>query len=1131
MVEVGILGPLVVQVDGREVAVGGPKQRALLALLVLHRNEVVSSETLVDQMWAGRPPATAAKIVHGYVSRLRKAFGDGLLETRPGGYRLCLPPDSVDVTRFERLLQRGNALLAADDPAAAATTLRECLSLWRGPPLAELRGVDTAADESDRLAELRVLALESRAEADISLGAAAGTIPELQALIREHPLRENLRGLLMVALYRTGRQADALAVYRNARATLVEELGIEPGAALRNLEAAILKQDPALAVPVAAPRPPVFDRQPPGPETPGHPTLDTPVPANAPDAAGMSSVPGPHTEHGRRPSRRRWLRWRRTAVAAAGALAAGAFIVAPVTDGGTPVTVAGALPADAVGFIGVGATAVSAPAPVSGAPSAVAVDGTAVWAVEPAADVLVRIDARTGSVTQTIAVGKDPSDVAVGGGSVWVANHDDNTVSRISPETDAVVQTIHVGAGPESVAVGSGSVWVTDSDDRSLTRIDDSAGTVSATIDTNAIGRGVAVGGGAVWVTDEATNRVVEVDPTTDAVGATATVGNGPTGIAYHDGSVWVVNALDGTVSRLDTARLAVAATISISGGASSISAAAGNVWVGAESGSMVVRIDAATGSISGSTAVGSRPVGLAATDTGVWVAAQSSGTGHRGGRLVVFGSFDSIDPSTDDSFPDPLSPVYDALIGLRYTGGSAGTELVPDLASNLPQPTAGGTSYTVELRPQIRYSDGRPVQAADFRRGLERLLRLDKTELPTFAHLVGVSTCRGASTCDLTTGVRVDGPLTITFRLSSPDPRFLEGLLDVVPIPNGTPDHDVGTIPVPGTGPYRVQSFLPARLLVLDRNPYFRVWSPVARPDGYPDEVVYRADADENDAVRQVVAGKADLVQLLDAPAALAGLAATHPMQVHPQDQQGTAFLFVNTRRAPFDDVRVRRAVNYAVDRDRLVTLNGAPARPTCQLVAPTMSGYQPYCPYTVDPDPTGRWKGPDLARAKALVDASGTKGQPVVLWTFADYAADATYLAGVLDQLGYPTSVHETADLGNYLDALNATPNVQAGMFGWFGDPLAVDMLTTVTCDFVPNPAHFCEPTIDAHISQLAALQASDPFDARSQAASIDREITDQAPWVPLFTPETIDVTSSRIGNYQSVRGDTLTDQLWVQ
>src|SRR5215216_4016795 len=256
MIEFRLLGPLEVLVDGEPAPLGPPQQRALLALLLLNANEVVSRDRLVDDLWGEQPPATATKLVQVYVSRLRKALepdrarGDTgrTLVTRPPGYLLAVADDQLDLRRFERLRDTAREELGAGNPADAAQKLREALDQWRGPPLGDL-AYKAFSQEIARLDELRLGALEERLDADLELGRHADLIAELESLVNEHPLRERLRGQLMRALYRSGRQAEALAAYREGRRVLVEELGLEPSPELRALERAILQQDQSLAPP------------------------------------------------------------------------------------------------------------------------------------------------------------------------------------------------------------------------------------------------------------------------------------------------------------------------------------------------------------------------------------------------------------------------------------------------------------------------------------------------------------------------------------------------------------------------------------------------------------------------------------------------------------------------------------------------------------------------------------------------------------------------------------------------------------------------------------------------------------------------------------------------------------------
>src|SRR5215207_3565235 len=248
-----ILGPLEVSDDGGEVSLGGDKPRALLVLLLLHPNEVVSADRLIDELWGEHPPERAAAALRVNVSRLRKALPQDVLATRAPGYVIRVEPEELDLHRFERLVDEGRSLLARGLPADASERLHDALSLWRGPALADFAYESFAQTAIARLEEIRLAAVELRIDADLALGRHDELVAELEALVAEHPLREQLRRYLMTALYRSGRQAEALDAYQDARRALVDELGIEPSPALRELERAILQQDPSLDVALAAP--------------------------------------------------------------------------------------------------------------------------------------------------------------------------------------------------------------------------------------------------------------------------------------------------------------------------------------------------------------------------------------------------------------------------------------------------------------------------------------------------------------------------------------------------------------------------------------------------------------------------------------------------------------------------------------------------------------------------------------------------------------------------------------------------------------------------------------------------------------------------------------------------------------
>jgi DNA-binding SARP family transcriptional activator len=263
--EFRLLGPLEAVVDGTPVRLQAEKPRALLALLLLNRNRVVPTERLVDELWGEEPPARATKALQVYVSQLRKALGPERLVTRPPGYELRVDEGELDVARFESLVAAAREQLSAGNAKAAVQGLREALELWRGPALREFRAEPFAELAAARLEDQRLAAVEDRLQAELDSGEAPRAVPELEELVAAEPLRERPRELLMLALYRAGRQADALDLYRRTRDLFVNELGIEPGPGLRELEQAVLRQDTALRAPPRRPRQPAPE---PGAEPP-----------------------------------------------------------------------------------------------------------------------------------------------------------------------------------------------------------------------------------------------------------------------------------------------------------------------------------------------------------------------------------------------------------------------------------------------------------------------------------------------------------------------------------------------------------------------------------------------------------------------------------------------------------------------------------------------------------------------------------------------------------------------------------------------------------------------------------------------------------------------------------------------
>ena len=442
-------------------------------------------------MWGERAPETAHAILQGYVSGLRRTLGAELIVTRSPGYVLQANPGCIDLNRFDALVRAGKEALAAGDASSAANHFAEGISLWRGEPLEDLDSVSFLETERARLHELRLGALEERFEAELALGHHAEVIPDLQRLVREEPLRERLRGQLMLALYRSGRQAEALDVYRQGRQLLAGELGLEPGEPLRRLERAILEQDPALGhvVRMATPAPPV------------EPTERRPVPRGEHESATIRT-------EARGTRRRLWVAIVATCAIGGAAVAFGLALTGGRSD--VPVV------PNSVAVIDVNSNRLVDDVPLGQRPVAIASGLGGIWVCQEGG-VVARIDPTARRVVKRIDVGTDCHDVAVGFGSVWVAGGDDGTVVRIDPALNEGEDVVAAAGNAGSVtpvlwvATGARRVWATRGD--LLLRIDP-AGKHPVRTTPIPPAAGLAAGRATAWVvTEPDDNRLLRFDP------------------------------------------------------------------------------------------------------------------------------------------------------------------------------------------------------------------------------------------------------------------------------------------------------------------------------------------------------------------------------------------------------------------------------------------------------------------------------------------------------------------------------------------------------------------------------------------------------------------------------------------
>ena len=634
-----ILGPLEVHAAGGPVAMTA-RQRAIVAVLLLRRGTPTSAERLVDELWGDAAPATAIKSVQVRIAELRRVLPPGTLMSGPRGYLLA--PLDVDADRFE-------ALLADGDPGAA-------LALWRGEVL---DGIDTPAarEEAQRLESLRLIALERRADAELAAGRAAELVPGLERMLREHPLRERPRAQLMLALYRAGRQADALAAYREGRARM-DALGLVPGRELRDLEVAILRQDPALDRPTPAPR----DAQ----------------------------------------------RTRRTTVAAvvlaAAFVAASLALIHPGGGHATPTSRVPLVPADSLAIIDPAANTVTGVVPVGADPVAVAVGDGALWVADGGDQTVTRVDPVHRAVTGTFRTGGIPTAVTVDRRTVWIANGTTGdgvgTVSRVEPSTGisttATVRpdsedTTFDARTPSAVTVAGGSVWVNDVG-RRLQRLSRGSGDPVGRV---SLGRSSSADGltayrGSIWAASGADDQVLRIDPASGAVRARIAIAAapgervaGPSSVAGGFGSVWVTDTLSGTISRVDPRLNAVTATIRVGARPTRVAAGEGAVWVLDAGRAAIVRIDPRRDLVTRTIFVGGQPTALTSAAGQIWVTM----AGDRAPRRA---------PSP----PATPRPVVQA--ACAPPAPAAGARRI--IVSDLPSYVAGQPSATIaQMRQAIR--------------------------------------------------------------------------------------------------------------------------------------------------------------------------------------------------------------------------------------------------------------------------------------------------------------------------------------------------------------------------------------------------------------------------------------------
>jgi YVTN family beta-propeller protein len=1087
-VQFRILGPLEAVVDGRDVALGGDRQRAVLAILLIHRGKAVSVDRIIDDLWGDRAPETATKTVQVYVSRLRKLLGADVLATSRGGYALASGATEVDADRFEQLLSDGREALDRADARGASQQLGDAIALWRGPPLADFAYESFAQNEIARLDELRLVALENRIEADLACGRHAALVPELEALVTEHPTRERFRAQLMLALYRSGRQADALAAYADARRTLRAELGLDPSPELQRLEQAILNQDPAIAAP---PREGVI--------------------------AGM-----------------RQRRRGGVLLAFGGGIlvaAAVAAILAGGNDGGDTA------PANSVAVVDPETNELVGSVPTGVEPADVAADAKNVWVANRGDDSVTQVDAETEAVVGTVPAGTSVGGLAAGAGGVWIAGSTGWKLVRLDPEFQSR-HTIHLAqhpagfsGGPNPVAVGRGAVWVGMSAGGGA-EVDPHADEIVEHFPVGNSPSSLVTGLGGVWIADDVDNTVTRVDPrSANAVTATTPVGQGPEAIAVGAGSVWVANTGDDTVSRLDPATTAIIETVPVDDQPTGLAIGDGAVWVASSLDGTVSRINPDTNELEATVHVGEAPQGITFAHGLVWVTVQASAVPPESEPAAAPDNTARVVVAEDPGSTDPALLTVDhqlagATCALLYNYPDrpfpAGAQLQPEVATGPPQVSADERKYTFTLRDDFRFSppSNEPVTAAAFERAIERVLDPTIGSYPQLVRDIAGAQDYIDGKTERVAGIAARDN-TLVIELSKPVPNLVERLSTpfFCAVPPDTPVREDGVEPIPSAGPYYVASHVPDQTLVLRRNPNYGG----ERPHEL-EEIRYEIGVPPEPGAEEVEAGEADYVVLNPlneavepaspdvfrrlssnygprSEAARAGL-----QQLFSQPTLTLYYFLFNMRRGPFTDPSLRRAASFAMDRRALAAYTGLgqPGRPTDQFIPPGMPGFTDATVYPLT--------GPDVATARRL---AGDKRHRAVLYTcnFPGCTRHAQILKANLEPIGIDLDVRQFP-LAEFFSRLR-TPGEpwDLAWWNWFTD--------------YPDPANFIndqfgggsDPALtipDPNIQRRMASAARLGGDPRLRAyARLDRTLAERVvPAAPFAAGTITHFLSARMG-----------------
>jgi ABC-type transport system substrate-binding protein/DNA-binding SARP family transcriptional activator/streptogramin lyase len=1096
--KVFLAGRVAVEADG--VLIGEERfparqGRILFAYLVAEQGRPVPRDELADALWGETAPATWEKALTVIMSKLRGLLaecgldGATVLTSAFGCYRLNLPEGSwVDIIAAADALREAEAALAADDLEHAKAVASQAASLAR-PPF--LPGEEGAWVEGKRreLSDILRRALSCLAEASHRAGDEVEAAKWAEETIALDPYRETGYRHLMAAHAAAGNRAEALRVYERCRQLLAEELGAYPSPETESIYRELLdapSSEPRAPAPEAAAVPPIARR--------GFGSRRVAL-ASAATAAIVTAVVVPLLARGGSSE---------TAVAPNSivALDPSGSIAATVPVGARPVAItsgAGALwvanlDDQSVTRVDPSAGRAVRNIPIGSAPSALAATRTAVWVTGGTGDVS-KIDPRYDRLTSTRSPAASGSffratarPTLAAFGAIWIV-HPDGYVLRTDPDSGRGLGSVGVGNAPSAIAAGAGSVWVTNSADGTVTRIDPTT-LVPRTIPVGHGPAAVTVNAAGAWIANAGDNQVVHVDTGTDAVTSTKPVGDGPTAVLATPTALWVANGRDGTVMRLDPQSGTLKETIRLAGTPDALAFAAGYVWVA--------------------------------------VAPAPPRPPPAGGvaRFTVNNDFVSLDPALADD--TVVSHIFYATCAnlVTYPDKPApdGFRIVPEVAEAVPAPTAGGKTYTFRIRPGFHFSppSHEAVTAMTFKSTIERVTnpRMKSRRAGAFSGIVGYEAYVTRKARHIS-GIVARGR-TLTIRLAQADGAFIVRLAEggACAVPRDTPADANGINDIPSAGPYYIASYTPRQQVVLHRNPNYHGDRP-----HHLDQIVFAIGIDRSRALEQVEAGKADYavdglpreagLRLESAYGPASKAAKTGHQQYFVSPALGARFLHMNTSRPLFSHVRLRRAVNYAIDRAALAaegrrfglgTFDGG--APTDDYVPPIVPGATNFHLYPVN--------GPDLRRARRI---AGRVHATAVLYTnnLPLWQQEAQIIRRDLKPLGIDVQVKEFS-LGDFFVRLSRRDEpFDLAVSGWTlsADPESVPGIfngSTIRRTNNSNFSYLNEAAFNRKLAAAGKLSGARRYRAFSRLAlELERD------WVPaaaITTTTSRDFFSARIG-----------------